>query len=34
MAIQLLFGLRALHRLNIFHRDVKSANILLSGEAK
>lgn len=32
IAIQLIFGLRALHRLNVFHRDVKSANVLLMDE--
>lgn len=34
IAIQLLYGLRALHKLNVFHRDVKSANVLLVGENK
>lgn len=30
MCIQMLHGLKALHRMNIFHRDIKSANILLT----
>jgi len=30
MGIQLLHALRALHKMNIFHRDIKSANILLT----
>lgn len=30
LALQLLFGIRALHNMKIFHRDIKPANILLS----
>ena len=32
IAIQMLFGLKALHKLNIFHRDIKGANILLTSK--
>ena len=35
IAIQLLFGVKALHELNVFHRDIKPANILLtSGDSE
>lgn len=30
--IQSLGGLKALHDLNVMHRDIKSANILISGK--
>ena len=30
IAIQLLFGIKSLHAMNIFHRDIKPANILLT----
>ena len=34
MAIQMLHGLRVLHKMSIFHRDIKSANLLLSKDQK
>ena len=30
IAIQVIFGLKALHDLNIMHRDLKSANVFLN----
>ena len=30
MAIQVLYALKTLHKMNIFHRDIKSANLLLT----
>jgi NIMA (never in mitosis gene a)-related kinase len=30
VALQLLFGIKALHNMKIFHRDIKPANILLT----
>jgi serine/threonine protein kinase len=30
VAIQCLKGLKSLHKINIFHRDIKSANILIN----
>jgi NIMA (never in mitosis gene a)-related kinase len=30
VALQLLFGIKALHAMKIFHRDIKPANILLT----
>jgi len=30
VALQLLFGIKALHSMKIFHRDIKPANILLT----
>ena len=32
--IQMLKGLKCLHDLNIFHRDIKSANVFISGDQK
>ena len=32
--IQSLGGLRTLHKMNIVHRDIKTANIFLSGDLK
>ena len=34
VVIQILAGLRALHRVNIVHRDMKSANIFLSKDGR
>lgn len=34
IALQLLHGMKTLHQLNIFHRDIKSANILLTKNAE
>ena len=30
VALQLIFGIKALHNMKIFHRDIKPANILLT----
>lgn len=30
MCLQMLYGLRTLHKMNIFHRDIKPANLLLT----
>lgn len=34
IALQLLHGMKTLHQLNIFHRDIKSANILITKNAE
>ena len=32
IAIRLLHGLKYLHNMNIFHRDLKTANVLIGSE--
>lgn len=32
VAIQMLLGLRSLHRLNIFHRDIKGVNLMMTSK--